>query len=282
LGRIQSFLSHYETEKTKRGYLGHLDKFLRFVYSDSRDTETKADSYFTEGRNYLKDVEGFLVSTSKEAPMTRRMRLSTVKLFLIDNDVELGERNWKALSRRIKGKRAITLDKVPTTDELRRIVHHLQVNGKALVLTLASSGMRVGETLQLKLSDIDLTSDPPVISIRGDYTKTGESRWAFISSEAKEALEAWLRVRGPYIKSATGKSHIYRKEVEGEERISPFAVTTAERLWRSAIRKAGLDIRDSRTLRYQIHLHVLSDNGGDGGWSGHTAGNIQRGPEQSG
>lgn len=88
MGRIQSFLSHYETEKTKRGYLGHLDKFLRFVYSDSRDTETKADSYFTEGRNYLKDVEGFLVSTSKEAPMTRRMRLSTVKLFLIDNDVD--------------------------------------------------------------------------------------------------------------------------------------------------------------------------------------------------
>jgi hypothetical protein len=106
LGKVQSFLSHYEAEGTKRGYLGHVKKFLDFIYPDSKDLEQKADSYFTEGRDYLKDVEGFLASTSQEAPMTRRMRLSTVKLFLIDNDVELGERNWKALSRRIKGKRS--------------------------------------------------------------------------------------------------------------------------------------------------------------------------------
>lgn len=257
MGRVQSFLSHYETEGTKRGYLGHVRKFLDFIYPDSTDLEQKAESYFVQRRDYLKDVEGFLVSTGQEAPMTRRMRLSTVKLFLIDNDVELGERNWKTLSRRIRGKRAITLDKVPTTEELRRIVQHLQINGKALVLTLASSGMRVGETLQLKLSDIDLTCDPPVVSLRSDYTKTGESRWAFISAEAKEAVEAWLRVRAPYIRSAAGKSHIYRKEVDGEDRLFPYAVTTAERVWRGAIRKAGLDSMDARTHRYQIHLHVL-------------------------
>jgi integrase len=87
------------------------------------------------------------------------------------------------------------LDKVPSNAELRRILSHMDVKGKSLFLVLASSGMRIGEALRLKVEDVDLTSDPPKINIRGEYTKTGNPRIAFISFEARESLEEWLKNR---------------------------------------------------------------------------------------
>jgi len=59
---------------------------------------------------------------------------------------------------------------------------------------LASSGMRIGEALQLELDDLNLNSYPAKIYIRGEYTKSGNPRIAFIFSEAKEAVEEWLKI----------------------------------------------------------------------------------------
>ena len=67
----------------------------------------------------------------------------------------------------------------------------MPIHGKALTLILASSGMRVGESVRLKLSDIEFDRDPVRIKIRAKYTKTGKRRITFISPEAKEAVEEW-------------------------------------------------------------------------------------------
>ena len=54
--------------------------------------------------------------------------------------------------------------------------------------------MRIGEALQLELDDLNLNSYPAKIYIRGEYTKSGNPRIAFIFSEAKEAVEEWLKI----------------------------------------------------------------------------------------
>lgn len=70
--------------------------------------------------------------------------------------------------------------------------------------------MRIGEALKLKLGDVELDKDIGKVNIRGEYTKTGNPRIAFISSEAKEAIEEWLKVRANYINGAMGKSHLHK------------------------------------------------------------------------
>ena len=66
--------------------------------------------------------------------------------------------------------------------------------------------MRIGEALQLELDDIDLDSDPAKISIRGEYTKSGDPRYTFISGETKEHILEWLKYRTEYLKSASKRS----------------------------------------------------------------------------
>jgi integrase len=52
--------------------------------------------------------------------------------------------------------------------------------------------MRIGETIQLKLSDIDFDSKPTLIRIRGVTTKTQESRETFLTTEATNSLKDYL------------------------------------------------------------------------------------------
>ena len=116
--------------------------------------------------------------------------------------------------------------------------------------------MRIDEALQLKLSNINLGAEPVQIQIRGEYTKTGNSRYAFTSREAKEAIEEWLKSRSKYLEGASGKSHKYGKAVE-DARLFPFENSVAYMIWKNALIHAKQDDKDQSTNRHRVHPHVL-------------------------
>ena len=78
-------------------------------------------------------------------------------------------------------------------EEIRKIIGEANFKKKGLYLTLLSSGMRVGETVQLKKRHFDLTTKRTMIKIPADYTKTKEGRTVFISKEATAAIKPLLR-----------------------------------------------------------------------------------------
>jgi integrase len=255
-GKASSFLSSYHSKNTRLAYEQALAQFFKNVYGENGELDTSAKRYFGEKRDYESDIEEFLDSISGLAPKSVKLKLAIVKTFLIENDVELKSKFWRKLSRKVKGSRALTLDKVPANKELRKIIMHLPVQGKALFLTLSSSGMRIGEALQLKLNDVKLSQEPALINIRGEYSKTGNSRFAFISKEAREAIEQWLNKREVYLEAAVAKSHKYEKEAE-DNRLFPFETSTAYMMWTNALTHAKKAERDNSTNRHRIHPHVL-------------------------
>jgi integrase len=255
--RVENFLKTFSSPSTVRVYRWVLTEFFKNVYGgDEGRLEEHAERYFMEQRNFEEDIQSFLAAVKDKPPKTVKLALSTVRTFLVENDVELPEKFWRRLRRRVKGARALTMDKVPSNAELRQIIMHMPIQGKALFLALASSGMRIGECLQLKLGDIDLEADPPRVNIRGEYTKTGNPRVAFISREAAEALREWLKVRSQYLCSAAGKSHRYAKPKD-DQRLFPFENVTAYMVWRNALKKSGYQGRDASTNRHVVHPHVL-------------------------
>ena len=255
--RIESFLKMYSSKKTVATYKWALSEYFKSVYgSNENHLEEYAERYFEEKRSYEEDIQNFLAKINEKPPKSVRLMIAAVRSFLIENDVELPEKFWRRLMGRVKGTRALTLDEVPSNVELRKITTHMPVHGKALYLILSSSGMRIGEALKLTLEDLDLNQDPVKISIRGEYTKTGNSRIAFISAEAKESIEEWLKVRSQYLDSAIGKSHRYGKKAQ-DARIFPFESVTAYMVWKGALEKSGFLKVDKSTNRHTIHPHVL-------------------------
>ena len=94
----------------------------------------------------------------------------------MENDIEFPQILWRRLSRRIKGNRARTQDRIPDIKELKQILMQMPQQGIAFYLTLLSSGMRIGELLQITLDDIKLDEEPSRIEILGGYTKSGTNR----------------------------------------------------------------------------------------------------------
>jgi integrase/recombinase XerD len=76
------------------------------------------------------------------------------------------------------------------TDALRRWTYH------GLLGLLAVSGLRLGEALSLRLSDVDLQS--AVLTVRG--TKFGKSRLVPLHSSTRKVLSAYKSRRNRYLK----------------------------------------------------------------------------------
>ena len=253
---VEKFFETFTSESTIRTYRYVLRTFYRCIYDEKLTLQEYVQRYFSEKRQYAEDIEKFFVSIKDRPPKTVKLMLAGVKTFLMENDIELRQSFWKKLKRRTKGSRAVTLDRVPSNKELKRIFMHLPVKGQALFFVLVSSGMRIGETLKLELDDINLESDPVLVEIQGKYTKSGNSRKVFISNEAKEAVIEWLKTRDEYLKTAVGRSRRYKKYPE-DQRLFPFEASTAYVMWKRALNKTQNGQRDKRTQRYLLHPHVL-------------------------
>ncbi len=255
---IKNFLSYYETkESTKKNKMGTLQKFFKIILVDP-------DAYFVDGRPYRQNVEKFWKSMMAEhkhkhlTPLSIRMHLSNIKMFLMRNEIELPTIFWRDLKNNIQGSRKATQDVVPEPKQLREIMAHAGTKEMAMFLISSSTGMRVEELTLLKIEDIDLDADPVMISIRGETTKSGNPRVTFISNEAKEALQKWLKVRDDYIAHVRGKTKgLHNKKKEYSSEIFPFTTGTARDWWNLLLKKANYDQRDPQTGHRLMHLHTL-------------------------
>ena len=226
--------------------------------------ETLVEKYLKEKRNYSEDMAGFVVSLQSRPPLSARQTFTFAKEFFNHYDLELPAKDLKFIRHKLPKGNVRTIEKDMDTDTIRTILQHLDVKGRALVLVLASSGMRINEALTVSLEDINFKSKPAVITIRGENSKTGDNRITFLSSEATQAVNEWLKVRSEYIRtSATRNNGLVKsgrgnlKTGEDDGRLFPFSDQNASALWDNALQKAEILTRDKTTNRKQLHYHQL-------------------------
>ena len=264
----------YPNESTKAVYKSGIFKFMESVYNKSRTNvrPTKkqiaeltklSTEYFNTERNHAKDLMKFVISLNESPPKTAKVYFAGVKEFLLTNGVELSHRELKNLKLKLPKGNARTEEVDLENEIINQILEHMGIKGKALVLVLASSGMRIGEALQIELDDIDMESTPTPINIRGEYTKNGMQRYTFISKEAKTALLEWLKVRDSYLDSALNRNNGLVKSGKGnskkvdDNRIFPFSYSVAGQMWNNALDKSENLSIDKSTGRKKVRIHAL-------------------------
>jgi len=278
MGKMSDFLAFYPNQNTFRNYRAALMSFIDWKYGPQRKTreasqeelnryEDLIDKYLASRPDFLADFVRYAASLSHAQlpPHTARNRFVIWKEFLAEQGVEIKTRDLKRIRAKLPKGSSRTVERDLDHDTLRMLIEHMDVKGRALFLTLASSGMRIGEALSITFNDIDLEQDPAIIQIRGENTKTGEQRFTFISREAKEALIEWLKVREAYMIQAHNKNAGFiahgfsgpRPDPLRDKRIFPFAMKTAQDIWRTAIKNAGIQERDQSTGRFTLHIHQL-------------------------
>jgi integrase len=94
-------------------------------------------------------------------------------------------------------------DKAPSADEVKRIYEFLPPIGKACLLLLFSTGVRIGEAIQVRESD----REGKIIHLKGTYTKNARGRDVVMSQECLSYLtDIWLPQKPDYLKAAQNRN----------------------------------------------------------------------------
>jgi integrase len=261
---MQEWLRTYAKSNTKRVFLAGVRHFLESVYGKIENLEELANQYINECKNgkrdWFKDLLAYAAKLQERPPKSARAYMSGAKSWLeFTLNIELTRKQNRLLLGRLpKGSRARTEEAELTREVLRAILAHCDLKGKAFFTFLASSGVRLSEALKLRIENVNFNVDPVQISVPGAITKSGNGYTTFITSEAKELLEQWLKVRESYIESAINRgAGLGRIKNREDPRLFPFSRAVAEQMWYTAIEKAGLNHKDPSTKRYRLHVHML-------------------------
>ena len=249
---LDVFLARY-SYNTKATYKGALKGYFELLQTDPK-------TYFTDNRNYDADILFYAQNIKgKFAPKTYHVYISCLRKFLSRNRVNLDPNTKEDLNFLQKIKEPLTRDRIPTKEELRNILSYANLRDKAIYLTLLSSGIRVGELVQIKTYDIFLDEKPVRIELDAEYCKNKTSRTVFISNETKRYLEKWLSTeREKWLKNDAkrGMSLKYKKNAD-DERIFPLTTTAIRVKWNQFLDKAELGKKDRKTGIREIHVHCL-------------------------
>jgi len=257
---IEKFVSKYKdrSKNTVDNYRRILNAYFKVI-----DKEPTSDYFKQKERELKQDIEHYWETIKTHAPKTRNQRLYCIKSFLMRNGIELKTMFYRDLLDSIKEKGAITQDNVLTTEDIQKVLAHGNEKDRALILVLATSGMRIGELLKLE-DDKDtlyLDHDPPYIYLSGEITKNGYPRFTFITNEAKNAVIAWQRVKKDYLKRVQHKNNlpdvINRVKDVNDTRLFPLSYSPVAERWRYFMRVIGKAEQDKRTNRTKLHIHSL-------------------------
>lgn len=268
MATLLEFISYYNAPSTQRMYRTGIIRFLATAYdmpdpgrvsaADLPIYDVLSKQYLNDNRDAAADLQRFASSLAGRPPHTIHGYLCAARQFLLENDIEITERQRRRIMGRLPRGGSQTVEKDLDRATLKKILTHMSLKGRVLSLCLVSSGARIGEILELELEDIDLSRDPAEITIRGSTTKTWVSRTTFISREAAEAMREWLKVRPAYIlESAARTRPTCRQKTLDDRRLFPFTYSVARAIWVNALKKAGLRSIDRTTGRDQIHIHML-------------------------
>ncbi len=196
------------------------------------------------------DLEAFV-----EHEQDRGLRLSTVRTavariyaflsFLVEEELIRPD----ILMRKVKLRLPEHLPRAMDPDDVERLVSVIdEVRDRALVLVLLRTGMRIGELLTTRPSDLNM--DEQTITIF-EGRKNRRGRVVYFSDDAREALRAWLSKRDPMA------PFLFHSRVRGR-----LSYTSASMMFKRYLQAAGLAHRgySLHSLRHTYASELL--NGG--------------------
>jgi len=196
-----------------------------------------------------------MLKFKKKNPKTTKNIFGFIKSYLRQcHDIRISNEDVNDFITFPKG---IKISKQPVTIEVLKIIlNNSNPLRRALYLVLITSGMRLGEALQLVKSDFHFDENPVRISIRGETTKTREARDTFISFEAADKLK-------PIIAAKEDNDKIFLEDLNlKRSKDVKQAVTHEDHIFSDLRKKLVRKFKDKRfeekyphNNRYVVNIH---------------------------
>ncbi len=198
-------LSVCSSPVTRDRYQRRLEKFFDFLGLEGATAEQKSKSFLKKIKeensqwafnSLLKFMQHHLdrVNHKEITEATVRNYVKSIKLYFEMADIPLA---WKKITRGLPRGKNYADDRIPTIEEVEKLLEYPDRRIKAIVFTMLSSGIRLGAWDYLKWGHIrPIEKDGEVIAAKIIvYAEEDEEYFSFISSEAYLALKEWMKYR---------------------------------------------------------------------------------------
>ncbi len=218
------------SHKTAKAYKSCLRSFIKY-FSPRHPRELSSN----EIRNYLL----YLIEKEKLAPSTVNQVFNALRFLY----VELYKSPF-IIDGLPRPQREQKLPNVLSQEEVLKIFSCVEnLKHKTLLMLIYSAGLRVGESVKLKVADID--GQRKMIHLRG--AKGKKDRYTLLSDAALEALRTYYKKYKP-------KEYLF----EGQGNRMNFSERSIQHVFERAVKKAGIRKPISlHGLRHSFATHLL-------------------------
>lgn len=203
--KVESFLDRkfrysksYATRRTYKTAIQRFQEFLLSKYNLSlEDSLSKLESRQLDPLETLDQFFTFL-SDFKINRGNGRYSNASISLYITAVKEFLNSQNLHIYNEDLKQKfrlprKEIIYEEGLTKEKIVRVLHNSSPKLQTAILMCISSAMRLGEFVQLRVSDVDFTTNPTTIHLRKETTKTRQTRLTHITVEATKALKDYMR-----------------------------------------------------------------------------------------
>jgi hypothetical protein len=222
LSPYMMFKYSIRSELTRKYYERRLRRFLDFIQFkiEIKDVEERSNNFAKKAKNdiswALNQIIQFLqfqkerVENEQITAATLKNFIKSLKIFCDSADLDLP---WKKITRGLPKARQAANDRAPTLEELQKLVEYPDRRIKAIVCTMASSGIRIGawDFLQWKHCKPIFNENKEVIAAKLIvYAGDIEEYYSFVTAEAYNALKDWIDFRISYGEKISDNSWLMR------------------------------------------------------------------------
>lgn len=200
------FVNALHSEKTKIIYTLAIDAFIKY---------TKLD-YDKILELEPKKVQAIIISYTMEmkqnkklSPVSMKTYLAAIKTFFEINDYE--GINWRKVKRYVGEFYTVGEDRPYTREEIKKLVDAASLRNKAIILLMASSGMRRGALPKLKLKHLKAENKYNIFII-DVYKQAKEHYFTFCTPESRKAIEEYIEWRARLGEKITPESPLFRQD----------------------------------------------------------------------
>ena len=200
------YLYAMKSPVTREKYQKRLDKFFDFLGLEGGSIEEKSRVFVEMARkdnsnwtfnNILKFIQFQNSSMVRKeiSGATVRNYVKSIKLFCDMADLPV---TWKKITRGLPRGRRYADDRIPTIEELTKLLEYPDRRIKAIVYTMASSGIRLGAWDYLRWGDIrpiEINGKIVAAKIIVYAGEEDDGYFSFISLEALDKLQNWMKYR---------------------------------------------------------------------------------------
>jgi hypothetical protein len=181
-----------------------IESLKKRMHDNTSDDRKKDEIAAGTIKNYLHKIKSFYETCQEEGGEGGGGHLSSI--------------NWKKLSRILPKARSASNDRAPTKEEIRKAIHAQDRRAKPIILTMCSSGIRLGAWNYLRWKHVIPLLQQQKNENNGEviaaklivYAGEHDEYYSFITAEAYHALQEYMEFRRYHGENITGESWLVR------------------------------------------------------------------------